>query len=244
MENFDGPYNDVHSELGLPTPDSYNLGFDACDKWANSFPEKTAIINVLNNGGSEIYTFLTIKKLSNQTANMLTSRGISKGDCIAILLPQSPEMAYSHIAIAKLGGISVPILSSFDKEALSYRINHSGSRAVITDIEGAKKLELIDDGLVDLEYVFVIDGDHDECLNFHAERSGESIDFTICDTSPDDSAQIVYASDTTEQPKGTLYTHRTLLGHIPEGGISYNGLSLDGNFFRALVGLGSDRRPL
>ena len=47
------------------------------------------------------YRFGEIQRLSNQLANLLAERGAAAGDRIAVLLPQAPETAYGHVAIAK-----------------------------------------------------------------------------------------------------------------------------------------------
>ena len=60
-----------------------------------------------------------------------------------MLLPQTPEAAAGHIAIYKLGAIALPLAILFGVDALSYRLQNAGVKAVITNAQGLAKLEQI-----------------------------------------------------------------------------------------------------
>src|SRR5262249_56306704 len=77
---------------------------------------------------------------SNRLANVLAARGIGRGDRVAILLPQSPAVAASHIAIYKLGAIALPLAMLFGVDAISYRLRDSGARALIASRQGLTKI--------------------------------------------------------------------------------------------------------
>ncbi len=231
MLDFNNNYKKLYSDFEWEIPEYYNIGFDVCDKWAESYPEKTALIHVLKNGQADQYSFNDIKCLSNQAANMLTDKGIGKGDRVAILLSQTPETAYAHVAIYKLGAIAVPLFSLFGEEALSYRLNDSGAKIVITDREGAAKIASIRNELTKLEHVFIIDGDYENCINFQQERKKQKTTLTLCKTRSEDPALIIYTSGTTGQPKGALHAQRILLGHLPGVEMSHNGFNNDDDCF-------------
>ncbi|HEX6118250.1 MAG TPA: acyl-CoA synthetase, partial [Dongiaceae bacterium] len=134
---------------------------------------------------------------------------------VAILLPQAPETAAGHIAIYKLGAIAVPLFVLFGPEALQYRLENSGAKAVITNADGAAKLAEIRGSLPDLRHVLCIDGAPAGCLDLAAELESQASEFEPVDTAADDPAIIIYTSGTTGQPKGALHAHRVLLGHLP-----------------------------
>ena len=50
-----------------------------------------------------------LRETSNRLANALRAHGIARGDRVAILLPQAPEVAAAHIAIYKLGAVALPL---------------------------------------------------------------------------------------------------------------------------------------
>ncbi len=59
----------------------------------------------------------------------MRARGISRGDRVALLLPQSFETVIAHVAIYKLGAIAVPLALLFGVEALEYRLQTAGVKA-------------------------------------------------------------------------------------------------------------------
>ena len=208
-------YEEVSRAFAWRVPDRYNIGVDVCDRWAESEPDRIALIHKRRDGGVEEYRFSDIRALSNRFANALAAQGIVHGDRVGILLPQAPETAVSHVAVYKLGGIAVPLFALFGVEALEYRLANCGARAVVTDAAGAAKIAEIRDRLPELRAVFRIDGPGPGCLDWHALCDAASDDFIPADTGPDDPALIIYTSGTTGQPKGALHAHRVLLGHLP-----------------------------
>ncbi|MCG5238552.1 acyl-CoA synthetase [Azospirillum doebereinerae] len=219
-------YEAVRDQFVWRVPERYNIGVDVCDKWAESDPERLALIHKRRDGGVEEYRFADIRTLSNRFANVLAAHGVARGDRVGILLPQAPETAVSHVAVYKMGGIAVPLFSLFGVEALEYRLANCGARAVVTDAVGAAKLAQIRDRLPELRAVFRIDGiggaEGGACLDWHALTDAASDAFTPVDTAADDPAVIIYTSGTTGQPKGALHAHRVLLGHLPGVEISHD----------------------
>jgi acetyl-CoA synthetase len=194
-------------------PARYNIGVDVCDCWAAREPGRTAIFNLGADGAVEEIGYGTLRERSNRLANVLAARGIGRGDRVAILLPQSPAVAVSHIAIYKLGAVALPLAMLFGVEAIAYRLADSGARALITNAQGLAKLAgARADGL---DLVLSLDGAADGAEDFHAQLARAASDFTPVATAADDPALMVYTSGTTGPPKGALHAHRVLLGHLP-----------------------------
>lgn len=211
-------------------PQRYNIGVDVCDKW-RAEPKRLALIHKPVVGACVEYTFADISRLSNQAANLLLSHGLSRGDRIAVLLPQMPETAIAHVAIYKIGAIAVPLFSLFGTEALEYRLADSGARAVITDLGGAAKLAGISHRLPQLGVVYTIDGVLANSVDFNCGLLGQSDDLEPVATLADDPALIIYTSGTTGSPKGALHAHRVLLGHLPGVEMSHDFAPQSGDRF-------------
>jgi acetyl-CoA synthetase len=211
----------IAAAFSWTVPDSYNIGVDVCDKWAHE-PARLALIHKPPVGESVEYTFGDIRRLSNQAAHLMLSGGASRGDRIAVLLPQMPETAIAHVAIYKIGAIAVPLFCLFGIEALEYRLADSGTRAVITDLAGAAKLRAIRHRLPELRIVYTIDGVCADTVAFHDGILRESTLFDPVRTGADDPALIIYTSGTTGPPKGALHAHRVLLGHLPGVELSHD----------------------
>jgi acetyl-CoA synthetase len=206
-------YDALYRSFRWQVPARYNIGVDVCDRWAAREPGRTAIFNLGADGAVEEIGYGTLRERSNRLANVLAARGIGRGDRVAILLPQSPAVAVSHIAIYKLGAVALPLAMLFGVEAIAYRLADSGARALITNAQGLAKLAgARADGL---DLVLSLDGAADGAEDFHAQLARAASDFTPVATAADDPALMVYTSGTTGPPKGALHAHRVLLGHLP-----------------------------
>src|SRR3546814_720287 len=204
-------YEELTARFRWQVPEHYNIGVDACDRWADT--DRLALIHLDADGREARYSFRDLQRLSNRCANVLEAQGIEQGDRVAILLAQGVETAIAHLATYKLGAIAVPLFTLFGAEALEYRLANSGARIVITDQGGLAKLAEIRDRLPALENIVSIDGG--EALDWQQLLERASDGFLPVDTLANDPALIIYTSGTTGPPKGALHAHRVLLGHLP-----------------------------
>ncbi|WP_193368399.1 acyl-CoA synthetase [Pelagibius marinus] len=229
-------YEELAARFRWRIPEHYNIGVDACDKWAqdsNGGGDRLALIHLHDDGRETRYSFKDLKRLSNRCANVLETQGVEEGDRVAILLAQGPETAIAHLATYKLGAIAVPLFALFGEEALQYRLANSGAKVVITDQAGLAKLEAIRNELPALETIISIDGPGEggEALDWHRLLERASDGFLPVDTLANDPALIIYTSGTTGPPKGALHAHRVLLGHLPGVELPQNFLPQPGDLF-------------
>lgn len=208
-------YEEVRDRFAWRIPAFYNIGVDVCDRWAEREPERVAILDVSADGAVDTVTFGALRALSNRIANLLASRCVGPGDRVAVLLPQMTETAAAHIAVFKLGGISIPLFTLFGEEALLHRLRDSGTRVVVTHREGAEKIATIRADLPDLGLVLCTEADVPGTVPLHRAIVDQPDTFTSAATRADDPALIIYTSGTTGLPKGALHAHRVLLGHLP-----------------------------
>ena len=208
-------YDSLRRQFQWRVPSRYNIGVDVCDRWAEKEPDRLAILHARPDGRDVPITYGWLRDTSNRLANALRAHGIGRGDRVSILLPQSPEVAAIHIAIYKLGAVALPLAVLFGVDALSYRLENSGAKALITNAWGVERIAEVSNELPALKLVLSLDGPGDGARGFADELSRASSDFAPVDTSPDDPAMMVYTSGTTGQPKGALHGHRVLIGHFP-----------------------------
>lgn len=217
-------YEEVSRSFRWNIPEFYNIAVDICDRHAAA-GDRTALIYETERGQVQTFGFAQLQQLSNRLANALAALGLARGDRVGILLPQRPETALAHLAVYKLGAVAVPLFSLFGTDALQYRLSDSQARIVITDGDGAAKLEEIAETLPHLAHRLVVQGDPGRGgLEFWEILNKGAPDFTPVRTRADDPALIIYTSGTTGPPKGALHAHRTLLGHLP-------GVEFPHNFF-------------
>ncbi len=133
-------YDDIYRQFRWQVPARYNIGVDVCDRWAANEPGRLAILHARPDGAEDAITYGWLRETSNRLANVLRAHGIARGDRVAILLPQAPEVAACHIAIYKLGGVALPLAVLFGTDALSYRLQNSGATALITNAQGVARI--------------------------------------------------------------------------------------------------------
>jgi acetyl-CoA synthetase len=206
-------YADLIARFAWTIPARFNIAEACCDRWADG-TGRTALIHLAAEGVRR-WSFDDLHAASCRLANVLAAGGIGRGDRVGILLPQRPEAAVAHLAAYRLGAIAVPLFVLFGPEALAYRLGDSGAAAVITDEEGAAKLDALRDGLPALGRVLSVDGPAPGAEDLPRLLARASPDHACADTSADDPAIIIYTSGTTGPPKGALHAQRVLLGHLP-----------------------------
>lgn len=170
---------------------------------------KTAIID-LTSGARRDVSFGDLAEMTDGLARALLAK-VKPGDRVGVLLSQTPWCAAAHLAIWKIGAISVPLFKLFKYDALSSRVRDSGTGLILTDEEGRDLLQ----GLAE------------SWLVTEVGLTGASVEFA--DTTPDDPAVLIYTSGTTGTPKGALHGHRVLTGHLPGVALSHDYLGQAGD---------------
>ncbi|SPF80564.1 Acetyl-coenzyme A synthetase [Pseudoprimorskyibacter insulae] len=203
------PYTTLYSDFRWDLPERLNMADQTCDAWVRKAPDQTAILDM--SGGVQRVSYRQLQKLSGRVAAGLQARGVVRGDRVGVLLSQSPLTAAAHIAIWRLGAISVPLFKLFQHDALTTRLQDSGAKLVVTDTGGAELLAPI--GVPAL-----LEGDLTDACNLDC-----------ADTAADDPAVLIYTSGTTGKPKGALHGHRMLFGHLPGVEISHDFLGQTGD---------------
>ncbi len=204
----------LQAEFSWPELDYFNIAEAVCEKWAASDPGRVALIHPVSDRPAKTYTFGDLSRLSSKFAAALKTSGFSKGDRLAILLPQLPETLLCHLATYKSGGIVVPLFTLFGEDGLKFRLQDARAKFVVTDAANLPKLLNIAGELPDLEEIFCIDGSGG-ARDFWGALLAQKNGFETVRTRPDTPALLVYTSGTTGPPKGALHAHRVLLGHLP-----------------------------
>lgn len=207
-------YDTLCEQFSWDLPIHYNIGVDVCDRHARD-KGKLALIFDREDGEVEKWTFWELKRASDRFANALRGLGIEHGDRVAVLLTQSPQLPIAHIATYKLGAIVVPLFALFGEDALSFRLEDSGAKVVVTDTEHFEVISNLREELSNLEHIILTDGERAGAYNLDSLIKEASSSFEPIATRSQDPAIIIYTSGTTGSPKGALHSHGVLLGHLP-----------------------------
>ena len=166
--------------------------------------EQVAIIDLTGDARLDV-TYATLANMADGLARSLMAR-IQVGDRVGVLLSQSPWCAAAHLAIWKIGAISVPLFKLFKQDALRSRVTDAGIQIVLTDAEGAGLLG-------DLAEPWMA-----ETVGF----SGAEVSMTP--VSKNTAGVLIYTSGTTGSPKGALHGHGVLSGHLAGVKVSHDHL--------------------
>jgi acetyl-CoA synthetase len=221
-------YDDLYRDFAWTIPADFNIGRAVSDDWAARAPERICLEHFSADGQHLSMSYGTLAARSSSLANALVGLGLTKGDRVALLLPQSFETVIAHVAIYKMGGIAVPLALLFGVEALEYRLQTAGVSAIITNGFGLERVRQIRDRLPELVTVISVDDDGD-ALSFAALLEAHSPAFDVPPTNPDEPALMIFTSGTTGAPKGALHGHRVLAGHIPGMQFAHEGFPQPGD---------------
>ena len=217
--DFDS-YEDFKENFKINVPADFNFGFDVVDAWAESEPDKKALLWVNESGEEHCFTFSDIKKLSNKAANLFLSLGLRKGDVVMMILRRRWEYWICATALHKLGIILIPATLQLTIKDIVYRGNAAGVKAmicvdddfVISQVEGAAS------SIDSLKYRLLVGSKRDGWLDFHSEieKMPETLDRP---SGPDqtkwnDIMLVYFTSGTTGMPKLVQHNFAYPLGHI------------------------------
>jgi acetyl-CoA synthetase len=205
-----------------------NITENCLDRWAESQPDKIAIVWE-SNDPKEKHRTITYGELLNkvnQFAHVLKNNGAKKGDRICVYMPMVPELAIAILACARVGAIHSVIFGGFSAQSIADRINDATCNIVITadgGFRGNKEVPLkvvMDEALIQcptVEKVIVLARTNtpismlkgkevwweDEIRKVVASGSffyeAESMD-------SEDTLFILYTSGSTGKPKGVVHS--------------------------------------
>ena len=166
------------------------------------YPDRPAI-----RAGGDVMSYRDLDEASARAASWLLGRGITAGDRVCLMLPNTPEFAELYYGILRVGAIVVPMNPLLKSREVAYYLADSQATLALAwhgiadqAAEGARRagtdLVIIEPG--------ELAGTLAECAPVAA----------IAERGPSDTAVILYTSGTTGQPKGAELTHDNLLRNV------------------------------
>lgn len=157
-------------------------------------------------------TWKTFDDKANMFANLLFTRGVVKGDKVAILLMNSIEWLPIYFGILKTGAVAVPLNYRYTADEIKYCLDKSDSSMLVFGPEFTGRIEEIVDRIPKVKQLFYVGED---CPSF-ADSFEKMIKFCShkkpdVQVSDDDDGAIYFSSGTTGFPKAILHAHRSLV---------------------------------
>lgn len=157
-------------------------------------------------------TWSEFNKKANRFANLLLSRGIKKGDKVAILLMNCLEWLPIYFGILKTGAMAVPLNYRYTADEIAYCVNLAEADVLIFGPEFTGRVEAVCNKMKKVRYTFYLGED---CPTF-AESYDKLVTYctaknTEVPLTEDDDAAIYFSSGTTGFPKAIVHKHRSLI---------------------------------
>lgn len=149
---------------------------------------------------------------ANRFANLLLSRGIKKGQKVAILLMNCLEWLPIYFGILKSGALAVPMNFRYSGDEIEYCLDLADVDVLVFGPEFTERLETVPKALERLKFKFFVGRDVPD----FAESYLELVTYTSTKAPPvllsdKDNAAIYFSSGTTGRPKAILHNHRALV---------------------------------
>lgn len=174
-------------------------------------PQREAYVD--SNSGLRL-TFEELNKRCNRLANSLLDSGINKGDRVALALMNSAEFLEAYFAVAKIGGVVVPLNWRLVSDELEFILKDSGAETLIFGEEFVRTFnELFERGdKTDVQnWIQVSDKNNhtDFAADYNSYRDAGYDSEPPVGAEEDDLLYIMYTSGTTGLPKGVVHSHNT-----------------------------------
>ncbi|MBB4089222.1 AMP-binding protein [Salinibacter ruber] len=204
---------------------SMNIVHNLLDKWQGTPAEDRAALRWEGeDGATRTLTYGELHRRVCRCANALRDLGLGRGDRIGLFMPMTPEIVIAFLAIAKIGGVLLPLFSGYGVGALVTRLQGAEADALFTADGFARRgrpidmKETADEAVAQcptVEHVIVHRhlGRDDTPMTTGRDRfwadfvAGHDPEARTARTGADDPVMVIYTSGTTGPPKGTVHTH-------------------------------------
>ncbi|WP_024335744.1 class I adenylate-forming enzyme family protein [Desulfotignum balticum] len=175
-----------------------------------AYPDKPAIIYK-----NKKITYQELNNIIHRLVCGFSRLGFQKGDWVMELIPNSPEIIFTHLALIKLGAVAVPLNVMYKFHEIEYIGNVTNAKGIVAQADLWKTLaDEVMAGLPSLQTVVSIGEDISGAVNFAQLSMDTTSKLPTIKPKLDDIASVIFTSGTTGRPKGATQTHRSILSAV------------------------------
>ena len=208
-----------------------NVVHNCLDKWSGTDVwDREALRYESEEGTVRTLSYRQLHAEVEACAAGLRARGLGTGDAIGLYLPMTPEIVIAFLAIARIGGIILPLFSGYGVEAVATRLRDGQAQALVVADGAPRRGRAVpmkataDAALAEVpsvRTVIVVDRMGDEIIGappvagrdlawgdlMETGRAAAAVSGGCADTEAEDVVMLIYTSGTTGTPKGAVHTH-------------------------------------
>ncbi|HEV3231382.1 MAG TPA: AMP-binding protein [Candidatus Dormibacteraeota bacterium] len=211
-----------------------NLVLNCLDKQVRDRPGQVALISEYEDGPVRSFTYAELAAEVGRAAAALRALGVGRGDAVGLFLPMIPEVVIALLAVAKLGGIIVPLFSGYGAEAVAVRLSDARARVLVTADGFLRRGSMVPmketaDAAAGraggVEHVVVVGRlgraaagaagpdaapmpwDPARDVRWDEALAGQPADLPTEEMEAEDPVMLIYTSGTTGRPKGCVHVH-------------------------------------
>ena len=189
------------------TPDRFNFGTDVVDRFARE-PARPALLWRGADGAERLLGYADVARQANRFAHLLRSLGVRPGAPVVVMLPKVPEWQIALVGALEAGCVVIPSSTILRPKDIEYRVNHSGSVALVTTPEQAAAVDEVRAKTPTLAHRLLLGGAREGWLGLDDALAAQPDDAGARHaTRASDPALVYYTSGTTGPPKAVLHAH-------------------------------------
>ena len=174
-------------------------------------PDKVAIVFE-----GKRYTFVELNDRVNRLGNALLELGVQKGDRVATLAVNCNQCVEIYFAVAKIGGVHVPLNFRAKGHELTYMLNSCEGNTLFVGERYIDLVNSIKPDVTSVKNLISINGPHKGMLDYDDMMASSSTDEIFTEIDDDDTTILMYTAGTTGFPKGVMLPHNSFAVYVLE----------------------------
>ena len=163
-------------------------------------PEKLALI--FKEG---TWSYAGFQREVDRVANGFIGIGVTRGDRVALVLPNCAEFLFAVFAVTEIGAVFVPLNPQYTAEEAEYVLQHSEAAVIVTAPELLPLVDAVREKLPNLNRIIVTGESGTPTSSSWKDFLSGAADHDLnVAVDPEDLASITYTSGTTDRPKGVM----------------------------------------